>query len=30
MAQQKIWTGLDAPLKEMSRAVLERLKQAER
>ena len=24
--QQKIWTGKDAPLKEMSRAVLERLK----
>lgn len=26
MQQQKIWTGLDAPMKEMSRAVLERLK----
>lgn len=25
MQQQKIWTGLDAPMKEMSRAVLERL-----
>ncbi|MDQ2746928.1 MAG: shikimate dehydrogenase [Acidobacteriota bacterium] len=25
MAQQKIWTGKDAPLKEMSRAVLRRL-----
>ncbi len=24
-AQQKIWTGLDAPIKEMSRAVLQRL-----
>jgi 3-dehydroquinate dehydratase/shikimate dehydrogenase len=24
--QQKIWTGLDAPIKEMSRAALERLK----
>jgi shikimate dehydrogenase len=23
--QQKIWTGLDAPIKEMSRAALERL-----
>jgi 3-dehydroquinate dehydratase/shikimate dehydrogenase len=26
MQQQKIWTGLDAPMKEMSRAALERLK----
>lgn len=25
MQQQKIWTGLDAPMKEMSRAALERL-----
>lgn len=25
MEQQKIWTGLDAPIKEMSRAALERL-----
>ena len=25
MAQQKIWTGLDAPLREMSRAALEKL-----
>lgn len=25
IGQQKIWTGLDAPMKEMSRAVLERL-----
>ena len=25
MEQQKIWTGLDAPMREMSRAVLERL-----
>ncbi|MDQ3132374.1 MAG: shikimate dehydrogenase [Acidobacteriota bacterium] len=25
MKQQKIWTGLDAPMKEMSRAVLEKL-----
>jgi 3-dehydroquinate dehydratase/shikimate dehydrogenase len=26
MEQQKIWTGLDAPMKEMSRAALKRLK----
>ncbi len=26
MEQQKIWTNLDAPMKEMSRAVLERLR----
>lgn len=26
IAQQKIWTGLEAPLKEMSRAAVERLK----
>jgi 3-dehydroquinate dehydratase / shikimate dehydrogenase len=26
MQQQKIWTGKDAPMKEMSRAVLQRLK----
>lgn len=26
MRQQKIWTGLDAPMKEMSRAALERIR----
>lgn len=26
MRQQRIWTGLDAPMKEMSRAILNRLK----
>ncbi len=26
MQQQKIWTGLDAPMKEMSQAALQKLK----